>query len=312
MVGEGGQCLLVLNGHHMNIVILQHAQDALANGVGVRQLSLLLDLSSAYCLSDPLTASNFREVASPLSSTTVVIVQARLSSTRLPNKVLKTVGGRTVLEEVLLRCRSIPNVDLVCCATVEGEEGDAIEQVARSTGSITYRGDRDDVLGRYAGAAQATAAGVILRVTSDCPLIDPNVCAGVIELRERTAADYACNNLRQEWPYGLDCEAFSRSWLERANREATDPFEREHVTPWIRNHPDVQREHLEGPDADVAQHRWTLDYPEDLRMLRALFEELPPPPEGWDYRTVLSTLEEHPEIRSLNASRGARHIEEEG
>lgn len=238
---------------------------------------------------------------------TVAIIQARLSSTRLPRKVLEPLDQRTVLEEVLIRCAAVRNVDVVCCATVEGSEGDAIEDVASSVGAATFRGSRDDVLGRYTGAAAVTGADVVLRVTSDCPLIDPNVCADVIALRERTAADYACNNLRPEWPHGLDCEAFTVEWLNRASHHAKAPREREHVTPWIRTHPEVHREHLPGPGQAMTEERWTLDYREDLQMLRAVFSRLPPPPARWDYRSVLAILDSQPEIRELNAMHTAHH-----
>lgn len=239
-------------------------------------------------------------------TTTVAIVQARLSSTRLPHKVLKSLGDNSVLEEVLWRCRAIEGVDTVCCATVEGAEGDLIEELAASTGAVTHRGPRDDVLRRYAGAAEATDGDRILRVTSDCPLIDPYVCAAAIDLLDRTSADYVANNLRPEWPHGLDCEVFTRTWLDRADREAAGPHEREHVTPWIRTHSDVHREHLTGPDPALARHRWTVDYPEDLEMAQALFAYLPDPPQRWDYRTVLAVLEEHPEIGTLNAMHNHR------
>ncbi len=105
---------------------------------------------------------------------------------------------------------------------------------------MVFRGDEHDVLGRYLGAARAVDADVILRVTSDCPLIDPRLCAAVIEARADTQADYAANNMPRLFPHGLDCEAFTRAGLEQAASDATEAYDREHVTPWLRRKPDLQ------------------------------------------------------------------------
>lgn len=234
----------------------------------------------------------------------VVIVQARLSSRRLPRKVLARLGESTVLEEVLQRCQAIEGIAGVCCATVVGSEGDPIEEIADAAGAHTVRGPRDDVLRRYALAAAETDADIIVRVTSDCPLIDPFVCSDVLALFRRTDVGYACNNLKREWPHGLDCEIFSRDWLERADATAVEPFEREHVSPWIRTHPDIRRAHLNGPGPRLAGERWTLDYAEDLEFLQAVFARLPEGQRRWRYQAVLDVLELAPELRALNRMHG--------
>lgn len=234
---------------------------------------------------------------------TAVIVQARMASTRLPGKVMMEIAGHTVLDHVLSRCRAIAGADAVCCATAEGAECDPIAAEAERCGATVFRGSETDLLERYRQAARSLRAEVVLRVTSDCPLIDPEICAAVLALRREAAADFACNNMPRTWPHGLDCEAFTMAVLERAAREATSPYEREHVGPWMATHPAVKRVNFAGPGGDFADERWTLDYPEDLAFFRALAEKLPPPPARPGWREVAAALRRFPEIAELNRSR---------
>ena len=234
-------------------------------------------------------------------SGTAVIVQARMGSTRLPGKVMLELAGKTVLAQVLERCAAVPGVDLVCCATVEGPDGDPVAAEAARCGAEVFRGSEDDVLDRTYRAAKEQRAEIVLRVTSDCPLIDPAVCGQVLALRVREDADYACNNMPASWPHGLDCEAFSFAWLERAASEARKPSEREHVSPFIRNHPDSRKANLPGPGGTGVRHRWTLDTPADLDFLRALFARLPVGRESWDYRVPLALVEQDPALAAINA-----------
>lgn len=232
--------------------------------------------------------------------TTVMIVQARMGSTRLPGKVLHPLAGRTVLAHVLERCAAIPGVDVVCCATVAGLDGDPVEQEAKRCGAVVFRGSETDVLDRYYQAARSLHADIVMRVTSDCPLIDPALSGQVLR-RLADGADYACNNLPPSWPVGLDCEAFPFSWLERAAQEAQRPSEREHVTPYLRNHPRVRVANVAGPGGLCVEHRWTLDTATDLAFLEALFARLPGGRAGWDYRVPLGIVEGDPELAAINA-----------
>ena len=233
--------------------------------------------------------------------TTAVIVQARMRSTRLPGKVLMNLAGHTVLSHVLARCAAIASADVVCCAIPDGGECDPIAAEAERCGAVVVRGSESDVLGRYRQAAQAVGVQVIMRVTSDCPLIDPEVCAKVLALRARENADYACNNMPPSFPHGLDCEAFTRTWLERAAREAHLPSEREHVTPFMRNHPEARKVNLTCPEPGVAGHRWTLDTPVDLTFFEALFARLPNDPTTWSWRVPLAIVAADPELAGINA-----------
>ncbi|MCW5698801.1 MAG: glycosyltransferase family protein [Rhodospirillales bacterium] len=220
--------------------------------------------------------------------TVAVIVQARMGSSRLPGKVLEQVGDTTVLSEVLQRCKAVPAIDVVCCAVADGRENDQVEALATRNDCIVFRGSETDVLGRYLGAARHVGADVVLRVTSDCPLIDPHVCGAVLALVGNENYDYATNNMPPSWPHGLDCEAFTTSWLETAGMKANDPEEREHVTPFIRRHPSVRRANLLCPKEGLKDRRWTLDTPEDLRHLRNIFTQLPVGAERFSYLTSLA------------------------
>jgi len=207
-------------------------------------------------------------------SKTAVIIQARLGSTRLPGKVLLDLCGHTVLERVIRRCQAISHADVVCCATSTETRDDPVAAEAARVGAVVYRGDEDDVLGRYLGAAEMLEADVVLRVTADCPLIDPDVCDGVLALQAKTGADYVCNNAPPSWPLGLDCEAITVDLLRRSDKHCVDLHEREHVSAWARPREDVKTENFANPGLPLDTHRWTVDYPEDLEYLRDLFKYL--------------------------------------
>ncbi len=209
------------------------------------------------------------------------------------------------MSHVLTRCAAIPGIDMVCCAVPDGSNHDAVADEARACGAEIVRGSELDVLDRYYKAAEQLAADVIVRVTSDCPLIDARVCGQVLAaLDEGKAADYAANNFKHSFPHGLDCEAFTMEALDMAWRKADADHEREHVTPWLRNNGSLRHAAVEEADAGFAMERWTLDYPEDLEFLRALFEIMPSGASGW--REVAAIVQSNPAIRELNANRGQR------
>jgi spore coat polysaccharide biosynthesis protein SpsF len=241
--------------------------------------------------------------SSPL---TACIVQARIGSTRLPGKVLEPIGGTPVLTHVLRRCQAIKGVDEVVCATVEGPDGEPVAALAERLNLVVFRGSETDVLARYHGAAHAVGAEIVLRVTSDCPFIDPEICAAVLRLREEESADYATNNMPPSWPHGLDCEAFTISALDEAYATATDPYDREHVTPWIRRNRAFRRVNLAGPGGDLAEQRWTLDYPEDLAFLRELHARFAPAELCPSWRDVAQLVVREPELMLINEGRKQR------
>ncbi len=232
---------------------------------------------------------------------TVLIIQARMSSSRLPGKVLNRLGDRTVLGHVLSRALVVPGVDAVCCATVDTPDCNPVVEEAERYGVEVFRGSEKDVLDRYHKAALALGADVVMRITSDCPVIDPAVCGEVLALRRAHAADYATNNMPPSWPHGLDCEVFTFDWLDRAAREAVKPSEREHVSPFIRTHPDATRVNLSGPGQPYDTYRWTLDTPRDMEFFEALVDAAPDNVLPLAWRDIAAIVAQYPELVAINA-----------
>ena len=223
-----------------------------------------------------------------------------MSSTRLPGKVLLSLGTGTVLSNVVARCAKI-GVDEICCAVPEGPLHDAVAAEARRSGARVVRGSDADVLDRFAQAAEQCSAGEILRVTADCPLIDPALCGEIIGLRRKANADYASNNMPPGFPHGLDAEAFTAEVLARAAKAARSDADREHVTPWLRRDPTVSRVNLPGPGGGAIEQRWTLDYPADYDFIRAVYARLDPHDDG-DWRRTLAAVRREPDLSSINAA----------
>jgi spore coat polysaccharide biosynthesis protein SpsF (cytidylyltransferase family) len=231
----------------------------------------------------------------------VAIVQARFHSSRLPGKTCLRLGDGTVLGEVLARCAMIPGIDAVCCAVADDGLSAPVAAEARRAGAIVFLGSNEDVLDRYLQAARATKADIVLRVTSDCPLIDPELSAEVLARLAESGADYASNNMPPGFPHGLDCEAFTIEALLRADAASRDKGEREHVTPWLRNAAGIRRASLVGPGGGLAEQRWTVDWPEDYLFVHALFERLGGMRPAW--REVAELVASEPGLATLNAMR---------
>lgn len=231
-----------------------------------------------------------------------VIAQARMGSSRLPGKVLETIGKSTVLQHVLSRAKAIPGIDVVCCATTTNSADDGVAAETGRVGSASYRGSVEDVLGRYHAAATELGATIVMRVTCDCPLIDAVICGEVLSLFLREGADYAANNLTRGWPHGLDCEVFTMKMLSDAHASATSNFEREHVTPWMRGNSRIKKLNLNGPGGNLLDMRWTLDFEEDLAFFRAL-DAKRPLQDLTRWTDVVVLLEQHPELKAINAGR---------
>jgi len=216
--------------------------------------------------------------------------------------VLMDLGGRTVLDHVLTRCKAVAGADIVCCAIPDTPDCAPLADAARALDCAVFVGSEADVLARYWGAAEMVGAETILRVTSDCPLIDPTICARVLAEVTAGRADFACNNMPPSWPHGLDCEAVSFTWLTQAYEEAEKKFEREHVMPWIRNNDAVKKANVAGPGGGIEHHRWTLDNPQDMEFLRALWPRLPGDgPDSWSYEVPLAIVEADPDLAAINA-----------
>ena len=209
----------------------------------------------------------------------VAILQARMSSTRLPGKVLMELGGQKLdgreldgqpmLGFMAARLARARRLDAVVVATSDDAHDDPLAAFAASAGLACVRGPLADVLTRYHLAADQARADIIVRVTGDCPLIDPEVVDAVVALLVDGGLDYASNVAPPSFPDGLDCEAFTGAALAAAMAGASAPADREHVTTFIRGNPRfAQANHAHTPD--LAALRWTVDYPADLAHVRAL------------------------------------------
>jgi spore coat polysaccharide biosynthesis protein SpsF len=231
----------------------------------------------------------------------VAIVQARMGSTRLHGKVLKDIEGETMLARVVSRLRRSRLIDEVLVATTDQKPDDAIVEECRKCPVPVSRGDQDDVLDRYFRAAQLSQAKVVVRVTSDCPLIDPEVADKTIKAFLEVRPDYASNILVRTYPRGLDTEVMSFATLERAWQEARQPYEREHVTPRIFEHPSEFKLLSVTGNADYSGYRWTVDTPEDLEFVRSIYARLKDKP-AFVWRDVLDVLDREPRLLELNRS----------
>ncbi len=231
---------------------------------------------------------------------TVAIVQARVSSTRLPRKVLREIAGRTMLEHVVERLSMAHGIDTVVVATSDSSDDDELVEFCTALGIPCVRGPLHDVLARFLVAVDHTHADRVVRVTSDCPLADPALIDEVIAAFAATGADYAANRLVEEraYPIGLDVEVVSADALRRAAAEASRDFEREHVTPYLYAGDNGFHVEFVGEPHLAALQRWTVDTPEDLEFVRAVFEHLDG---STNWLDVLSVLDNHPELSKINA-----------
>jgi spore coat polysaccharide biosynthesis protein SpsF len=238
----------------------------------------------------------------------VTVIQARMGSTRLPGKVLLPLGSSTVLEQMLARLAHAQCAGTLLVATTTDPEDDDIELVCRRAGVRHYRGSPLDLLDRHYRVARALQAGVVVKIPSDCPLIDPEVVDRVIRafLNHDGACDYASNLHPPTYPDGNDVEVMSVAALEAAWERATRDFEREHTTPFLWDHPELFRlrnvTHETGADLSWT-HRVVLDYVEDYEVIRTLFDALHPSDPLFRVADVVQYLDTHPAVAALNASR---------
>ncbi len=239
---------------------------------------------------------------------TVAIIQARMSSSRLPGKVLEDIAGQPMLVRVLERARRAKTVDDVMVATTTDPSDDPIEAMCRERGYPWYRGSMFDVLDRYYGAARLARADMIVRVTADCPVIDPAVIDQVVQAFHAQSADFACNRLpppwKRTWPIGLDTEVCSFAGLERAWKEAGLPYEREHVMPFFYDAAGRFKVVVVDHDPDYGAQRWTVDTAEDLQLLREIFAHFQGS-DAFSWLDVLRLVESEPQLLQINA--GVRH-----
>jgi len=237
----------------------------------------------------------------------VAIIQARMGSTRLPGKVMKEILGKPVILWDLDRISLSKLIDEIVVAIPYEKENDVIADTIKEYNDkiVTTRGSEDDVLDRYYQAAVKTNADVVVRITSDCPLIDPVVMDQVIEQFLDNDCDYCSNLLIRTYPRGLDTEVFLFKALEEAWNEAKKDYEREHVTPYIIENPDKFKLLNVANDIDLSHLRWTLDTKEDFEFINVVYKRICPKKQLFLMDDVLELLDKEPELIDIN-----RHIEQ--
>lgn len=238
----------------------------------------------------------------PAARPVVCITQARINSYRLPAKVLRPIAGKPMLRWHLDRLKLARRIDQIVVATTPEPAADAIVEIAEQAGVLVFRGSEQDVLERFFGAAALAGAATVVRVTSDCPVIDPALVDRAIALYESAGEEchYASLDV-STFPRGLDCEVFSREALDEAHREATLKEDREHVTPFIRRHVERYAARFLSTTPLEQTYRWTVDTPEDFELIRRIIENFAPTGLDFSWTDIANLMRQHPDWAAINA-----------
>ena len=233
---------------------------------------------------------------------TVAIIQARMGSTRLPGKILKEINGKSLLEYQIERIQRSKMIDDIVIATTNKEAEDPIIRLCMRLGISYFQGSEDNVLKRYYEAAILNKADTIVRLTSDCPLIDPVIMDDVIKyyILNRNSIDYCSNTIERTYPRGLDVEVFSFVALEAAFHNAVLSRDREHVTSYIYTNPNLFRVAGITNDIDLSQYRWTVDTIEDFELITNILGSLYPLNNEFLLKDVLNLLNGNTQWNNIN------------
>lgn len=234
---------------------------------------------------------------------TAIYIQARMGASRLFGKPMKTVLGKTLLEYLVERMRRSQTASRIVIATSTSPQDDAIAALGGLIGDGVFRGSEGDVLDRFYQASKSYPADLIVRVTADCPLLDPQVVDQVVRMYmdNYPTYDYVSNFAVRHYPRGMDVEAFSHKCLEEAAREARSPWDREHVTPFIYGNPERYKLGQVIYPSDESEYRWCVDTPEDFALISKIFEELYPKNPLFTLQDLLTLLRSHPDWSAINA-----------
>jgi len=236
----------------------------------------------------------------------LAVLQARMSSTRLPGKVLAPVAGAPMILRQIERLRRAHKLERIVVATSIRADDDPLAQVLTAAGVPVHRGDLDDVLGRFIGALDAFPTETVVRLTADCPLADPEVVDATIAAFEASGADYASNVAEpRSFPKGLDVEVMTASALRRAAAETADPYDREHVTPYLYRNPNRFRLASHAQAADEGEVRWTVDRPDDLEFVRAVYDALYADDPDFTSGAIRAFVQSRPDLLMLGGDRRA-------
>ena len=234
----------------------------------------------------------------------LAVLQARLSSSRLPGKVLLPLAGAPMILRQVERVRRAERIDRLVVATSDQPSDDRLAQTLAEAGVETYRGPLDDVLARFVGALDAWPADHVVRLTGDCPLIDPGLIDATIDLHLKAGADYAQNRLVDKgFPKGQDVEVITAAALRRAAANASTPEEREHVTWGVWNHPETYKVVRLEPPTDQGQVRWTVDRPDDYEFVSAVYEALYPTNPAFSSDDIRAFVRSRPDLATYGGDR---------
>jgi spore coat polysaccharide biosynthesis protein SpsF len=231
---------------------------------------------------------------------TAAIIQARMGSSRLPGKVLEKIAGKPLLWHLVHRLKKAELLNALIIATTDREADRPILVLANNLGIESYAGNETDVLDRFYQAATRFNINVICRITADCPLIDPQIVDKTIQVFFKADCDYVSNGRPASYPDGLDVEVFSYSTLEQVWQKAKLASEREHVTPYIHNHPDKFHIVNVVNDIDLSHMRWTVDNKEDLELVREIYKHLYIEGSTFYMRDVLELFTRYPHLKQIN------------
>lgn len=232
------------------------------------------------------------------------IVQARFGSTRFPGKILKEIYHKPMLWHVVNRLSHSKLIERTIVATTNLAEDDQVQEFCEVNNFLFYRGSSEDVLSRYYETAKSFDAKIIVRITSDCPVIDYSIIDRMLEEFISEARfdklDYLSNVLTRTFPRGLDAEIFSFATLIKAHQEATEKYEREHVTPYIYNRPDLFALKNFSNEKDYSFHRWTVDTQEDFNLIEKIYKSLYEKNKLFLFEDILKLFEEEPDLIRIN------------
>jgi spore coat polysaccharide biosynthesis protein SpsF len=232
---------------------------------------------------------------------TIATIEARMTSSRCPGKVMMPILGQPLLARIVERLRRATRVEEVVVATTVNPTDDPIGELAASIGVSCFRGSENDVLGRVLSAARSVAADTIVEITGDCPLVDPGVIDAHVARYERGDADYVANILKRTYPAGIDTQVFATDVLARADELGKEPRHREHVSLFIYEHPELFRlTNVESGLPERYQDWWfTVDYPGDIDSIARIYAALYPKDPAFDLASVLAFVDAHPELVPL-------------
>jgi len=239
----------------------------------------------------------------------VATIEARMTSSRLPGKVLLPVAGKPMLQHLIERLRAVPSLDEIIIATTVNSTDDTIDDFSREIGVCCYRGSEEDVMARVIGAAETAQADLVVEITGDCPIIDPQIVEQTIRIYNSNSADYVSNAHIRSYPDGMDAQVFLLQTLKNSAEKTVDPLDHEHVTLHIRNHPEIYSHfHLVAP----PELHWpdlglTLDERSDYELLKRIIEYFEPDNPLFSCLDVVRLLRQNPEWVDIN-----RHVARKG